>query len=72
LLYNVKEIEALKNDFAPKILSGKVLPNPKSVVDGQSFYLQASDAVYEEHIMFRGSWYRKVVDLNSRVMLEKV
>jgi len=69
---DVKQIEELKNDFAPKPLQGKTLPNPKSVVDGQSFYLLASDGVYVEHIMFNGKWNKKVVDLSSNVVLQAV
>jgi hypothetical protein len=72
LPYSVKEIEELKNDFAPKILSGRTLPNPKTVIDGQSFYLQASDGVYQEYLMFKGKWNKKVIDLNYNVILEQV
>ncbi len=67
-----KTIEELKNDFAPKILSGKNLPNPKSVTDNQGFYLEASDGVYQEYIMFKGKWHKKVVDSNYNVILEQV
>ena len=71
-MLNVTQIEELKNDFSPKILEGKTLPNPKSVADGQVFYLQASDAVFVEHIMFRGKWHKKIIDSDSQVILREV
>ena len=70
--YSVSEIEELKNDFAPKILSGKTLPNPKSVSNGQSYYKEESDGVFVEHIMFKGRWNKKVVGSNNNVILEQV
>jgi len=69
---DVRHIEELKNYFAPKVLSGKSLPNPKTVTDNTVFYKQESDGVFVEHIMFNGRWNKKVVDLNSNVVLEQV
>ena len=67
-----KDIEWLKNYFSPKPEKGDTLPNPKIVTDRAVFYLKDSDGVYVEHIMFNGKWNRKVVDLNSNVILEEV
>ena len=69
---SVYQKENLKDDFAPKILSGKSLPNTKAVSDGQGFFLEESDGVYVEHIMFNGKWNKKVVDANNNVVLEQV
>lgn len=71
-MLQVEDIEELKNYFSPKILKGKSLPNPKSVSDSTIYFLEASDGVYVEHIMFNGRWHRKVVDSNSQVTLEQV
>ena len=62
----------LENYLSPKLQSGSRLPNPKSVSDGTPFYLQASDGVYTEHLMFNGRWHRKIIDSNSQVILDEV
>lgn len=71
-MLNPSEIEEIKNYFAPKVLSGKNLPNPKTVADNTSFYLKDSNSIYIEHIMIDGKWHKKKVDLNSQVVLEEV
>lgn len=71
-MLKVEDIEEIKNYFSPKVLSGKSLPNPKSVADNTVFYKEESDGVFVEHIMFNGRWNKKVVDLNSNVVLEQV
>lgn len=69
---NPQDIEEIKNYFAPKSLSGKTLPNPKTVTDNTIFYKEESDGVYVEHVMFGGRWNKKVVDANSNVVLEQI
>ena len=68
----ITDIEAIKKHFSPKVLDGTSLPNPKSVMDGQPYFLKESDGVYVEHIMFKGRWHKKIVDSNSNVILEEV
>lgn len=68
---DVRHIEELKNYFAPKILSGKYLPNPKTVTDNQEFYLFV-DGVYKEHKMFNGKWHRKEINASNQVILVEV
>lgn len=67
--FTPQTIEELKNDFAPKELKGTSLPNPKSVSDFTTFWLQDSDGVYVEHKMFNGKWHKKVIDNNLQVVL---
>lgn len=71
-MLNPQEIEEIKNYFAPKVLSGKSLPNAKSVTDNTIFYKEESDGVFVEHIMFNGRWNKKVVDINANVVLKAV
>lgn len=72
LKLDIQSQKELENYLSPKIQKGKYLPNVKSVSDGTPFYLLTSDGVYEECLMFQGKWCRKVVDLNSRVVLEEI
>ena len=71
LKINIAQQKELENYLSPKLQKGGRLPNPKSVSDGTPFYLQASDGVYVEHIMFNGKWHKKVVDSNSNIVLEE-
>ena len=70
-MLNPEDIEEIRRYFNPKPLTGKYLPNVKTVSDNQSFYLEESDGVYVEHIMFKGKWRKKVVDINSNVVLKE-
>ena len=69
---NTQDIEEMKNYFAPKELRGKSLPNPKTVNDFTTFWLQDSNGVQIEHKMFNGKWHIKVIDNNLRVVLLEV
>lgn len=71
-MLNVKQQKDLETYFSPKLLIGDYLPNPKTVSDGQPFYLKASDGIYVEHIMFKGKWHKKVIDSISQVTLEEI
>lgn len=70
-MFNVEKIEELKNYFLSTPESGIVLPNPKDVPDWTTFYL-LTDGVYIEHVMFKNSWHKKVIDANSNLVLSKV
>lgn len=67
-----EDIEELRPYFNTKNELGTKLPEPRTVVDGTSFYLQETDGVYVEHIMFKGKWHKKVIDSASQVTLEEV
>lgn len=69
---NIAGQKEVENYFSPKPQQGKSLPNPKSVSDMTPFYLQASDGVYVEHIMFNGKWHKKVVDSENQIILEEI
>lgn len=70
-MFKVEEIEDLKNYFTPKVEYGSILPAIKDTSDGMIFFLK-SGLVYIEHVMIKNSWYKKVVDSDSQVILEKV
>ena len=67
-----EDIEEIRRYFNSSPETGTKLPDARTVRSNTSFYLKASDTVYEEYIMFNGSWHKKVVDSNSNVTLEKV
>ena len=69
---DIRTIEKLKNDFAPKVYYGKTLPDKKAVSDGTTFFLQSSESILIEHIMLKGKWWKKVVNSNSEVALKEV
>jgi hypothetical protein len=72
LKLDIQQQKELENYLSPKLQYGKSLPNPKSVSDGTPFYLLSPDGVYEECLMFKGKWCRKVADSNSRIVLEEI
>ena len=63
--------EELKNYFNSKSEFGERLPNIKDVAEGTTYFLKSSDT-YIEHIALKGAWYKKIVDSNSQVVIEKV
>jgi len=65
-------IEWLKQYFVAVAESGTRLPSVEIMSDGTPFFLQETDGVFVEHIMFNGRWHKKVVDSNSNVTLEEV
>lgn len=70
-MFSVSEIEELKNYFQSIPESGSSLPNPREVPDWTVYFLLV-DGVYIEHLMFKNNWYKKVVDSDSQIILEKV
>jgi len=70
-VFSNEQIEELRNYLQARPEYGTKLPNPKDVPDYTSFYL-LTDGVYIEHIMFKNTWHKKVVDSNSNVALEEV
>lgn len=68
---DIRIIEKLKNDFAPRIYYGKSLPEKLSVSDGTVFFLESS-SIMIEHIMIKGKWWKKIVDSSSQVVLKEV
>lgn len=70
-MFNIEDIEDIRNYFNPIPETGTQLPNAKDVPDWTIFWL-LSGGVYIEHIMFKNAWHKKIVDSNSQVVLEKV